>query len=74
MGGAAFCNGPLMSVAAWVIALAVMTINGLLLWELLNDEFYSHWAATTGCLICVALYLSLVLYFAIGPKRCAWLQ
>ena len=40
MGGAAFCAGPFMTAAAWVIALAIMTINGSMLWELLNDEFY----------------------------------
>ena len=69
--GAAFRNGRAMTVAAWAIAAAIMAINGTLLWELLIQELPSHWAARTGFLACVALYLGLVLYFAVGPQRCA---
>ena len=29
-------------------------------------------AAKTGFLACIAVYLGLVVYFAIGPQRCAW--
>ena len=69
--GAAFRNGRAMTIAAWAIAAAIMAINGTLLWELLLKELPAHWAARTGFLACVALYLSLVLYFALGPDRCA---
>lgn len=67
--GAAFRNGRAMTIVAWAIAAAIMAINGTLLWELLLKELPAHWAARTGFLACVALYLGLVLYFALGPHR-----
>ena len=69
--GAAFRNGRAMTIAAWAIAAAIMAINGTLLVELLAKELPAHWAARTGFLACVALYLGAVLYFAAGPDRCA---
>lgn len=69
--GACFVNSRVMRGAAWAIAAAIMGVNGTLLWELLAKELPRHWAARTGFLAVVALYLCLVLYFAIGPQRCA---
>ena len=67
--GACFVNTTAMRVAAWLIAAAIMAINGTLLWELLVKELPQHWAARTGFLVVVAAYLCLVAYFAIGPQR-----
>jgi hypothetical protein len=67
--GACFVNSAGMRAAAWAITAAIMAINGTLLWELLAKELPRHWAARTGFLAVVALYLGLVLYFAIGPQR-----
>ena len=69
--GACFVNSRVMKAAAWAIAAAIMGVNGTLLWELLVKELPRHWAARTGFLAAVALYLCVVLYFAVGPQRCA---
>jgi uncharacterized membrane-anchored protein len=69
--GRCFRNSVLTMVAAWAVAVAIMSINGSLLYDFMVKELPVHWAARTVFLSGVALYLCLVIYFAMGPQRCA---
>ena len=69
--GRVFKNTLLTNIAAWLIAGAVLAINGFLLFDFVAKDLPSNAAARTGFLACVAVYLALVIYFAIGPQRCA---
>ena len=67
--GRAFKNTTPTKIAAWVIAAAVLAINGFLLYDFILKDLPTNAAARTGFLACVAVYLVLVFYFAIGPER-----
>ena len=67
--GRPFTNTLPTNIAAWLIAAAVLSINGSLLYEFVVKDLPTHWAARTGFLLGVAGYVALVIYFAIGPKR-----
>ena len=72
--GRSFKNTLPTNIAAWLIAAAVLAINGFLLFDFVAKDLPTNAAARTGFLACVAVYLLLVIYFAIGPQRCAPFQ
>ena len=67
--GRAFKNTLPTNIAAWFIAAAVLAINGFLLYDFVVKDLPTNAAARTGFLACVAIYLLLVIYFAVGPQR-----
>ncbi|CAK0786787.1 hypothetical protein CVIRNUC_010001 [Coccomyxa viridis] len=67
--GRVFKNTLPTNTAAWLIAAAVLAINGFLLFDFVAKDLPTNAAARTGFLACVAVYLLLVIYFAIGPQR-----
>ena len=67
--GRAFKNTLPTNIAAWLIAAAVLAINGFLLVDFVAKDLPTNAAARTGFLACVAVYLLLVTYFAFGPQR-----
>ena len=67
--GRVFKNTLPTNTAAWLIAAAVLAINGFLLFDFVAKDLPTNAAARTGFLACVAIYLLLVIYFAIGPQR-----
>ena len=67
--GRCFKNTLLTNIAAWVIAAAVLAINGFLLFDFVAKDLPTNAAARLGFLFCVAIYLVLVIYFGIGPER-----
>ena len=67
--GRVFMNTLPTNTAAWLIAAAVLAINGFLLFDFVAKDLPTNAAARTGFLACVAIYLLLVIYFAIGPQR-----
>ncbi len=67
--GRAFKNTLLTNIAAWLIAAAVLAINGFLLFDFVAKDLPTNAAARIGFLACVAVYLLLVIYFALGPQR-----
>lgn len=69
--GRCFKNTVPTTVATWAVAAAIMAINGSLLYEFTVKELPTHWAARVFFLGAVLLYVAFVIYFAVGPKRCA---
>jgi len=67
--GRCFKNTLLTNIAAWLIAAAVLAINGFLLFDFVAKDLPTNAAARIGFLFCVAIYLVLVIYFGIGPER-----
>lgn len=67
--GPCFANRVSTKVATWAVAIAILSINGSLLYDFGVKELPTHWTARIGFIAGILFYVGLVVYFGIGPHR-----